>query len=92
MGLATEELHGHLFVSRVSPEGPADKAGIRTGDIVVGVGRDPVTTQEDLYTKVWGLGAAGIDVPLRILQGTEVRELKLRSIDRFQYFREKPTL
>jgi hypothetical protein len=41
---------------------------------------------------VWGLGAAGVDVPLRILQGTEVRELKLRSIDRFQYFREKPTL
>jgi S1-C subfamily serine protease len=92
MGLATEELHGHLFVSRVSPEGPADKAGIKTGDIVVGVGREPVTTQEQLYTKVWGLGAAGIDVPLKILQGTEVRELKLRSIDRFQYFREKPTL
>ena len=40
---------------------------------------------------VWGLGAAGIEVPLRILQGVEVRELKLRSIDRFQYFKEKPT-
>jgi S1-C subfamily serine protease len=91
MGLATEELHGHLFVSRVSPEGPADRAGIKTGDIVVGVGREPVTTQEELYTRVWGLGAAGIDVPLRILQGTEVRELKVRSIDRFQYFKEKPT-
>jgi len=40
--------------------------------------------------KAWGLGAAGIEVLLRILQGVELRELKLRSIDRFRYFGEKP--
>ena len=34
---------------------------------------------------MWGLGAA-----LKILQGVEMRELKVRSIERFQYFREKP--
>ncbi|HTQ74584.1 MAG TPA: S1C family serine protease [Burkholderiales bacterium] len=90
LGLATEELHGHLLVTRVSPDGPADRAGIRNGDIVVGVGKDPVKTHEDLYMKVWGLGAAGVDVPLKVLQGVDMRELKVRSIDRFQYFREKP--
>src|SRR5262252_7485463 len=90
LGLATEEMHGHLLVTRVSPEGPADKAGIRNGDIVIGVGRDPVTSHEELYRKVWGLGAAGVDVPLRVLQGVDMREMKLRSIDRFQYFKEKP--
>jgi serine protease Do len=90
LGLATEELHGHLLVTRVSPEGPADKAGIRNGDIVVGVGADPVKSHEDLYRKIWGLGAAGVEVPLKILQGVDMRELKLRSIDRFQYFKEKP--
>jgi len=90
LGLATEELHGHLLVTRVSPEGPAEKAGIKNGDIVVGVGADPVKTHEDLYRKVWGLGAAGVEVPLKVLQGVDMRELKLRSIDRFQYFKEKP--
>ena len=90
LGLATEELHGHLFVTRVSPEGPADKAGVKNGDIVVGVGADAVKSHEELYRRVWGLGAAGVEVPLKILQGADVRELKLRSIDRFQYFREKP--
>jgi serine protease Do len=91
LGLATEELHGHLLVTRVSPDGPADKAGIRNGDIVVSVGKDPVQSHEDLYQKVWGLGAAGVDVPLKVLQGVDVRDLKVRSIDRFQYFKEKPT-
>jgi serine protease Do len=90
LGLATEEMHGHLLVTRVSPEGPADKAGVRNGDIVVGVAADPVKTQEELYRRVWGLGAAGIEVPLRILQGVDMREFRLRSIDRFQYFKEKP--
>ena len=90
LGLATEELHGHLLVTRVSPEGPADKAGVRNGDIVVGVGADAVKSHEELYRRVWGLGAAGVEVPLKILQGADVRELRLRSIDRFQYFREKP--
>jgi serine protease Do len=90
LGLATEELHGHLLVTRVSPEGPADKAGVRNGDIVVGVAADPVKTHEELYRRVWGLGAAGIEVPLKILQGADVREFRLRSIDRFQYFKEKP--
>jgi len=90
LGLATEEVHGHLMVTRVSPEGPADKAGVKNGDLVIGVGADPVKSQEELYRKVWGLGAAGIDVPLKILQGVEMRELKLHSIDRFQYFKEKP--
>jgi len=90
LGLATEELHGHLVVTRVSPEGPADKAGVRTGDIVVGVGANAVQTQEEFYRKVWGLGAAGIEVPLKIVQGVDLRELALHSIDRFQYFRQRP--
>jgi serine protease Do len=90
LGLATEEAQGRLFVTRVSPEGPADKAGVRSGDIVVGVGGESVKSHEELYRKVWGLGAAGIDVPLKVLQGVDLRELKLHSIDRFQYFREKP--
>ena len=77
-------------MTRVSPEGPADKAGVRNGDIVVGVGADAVKSHEELYRRVWGLGAAGVEVPLKILQGADVRELRLRSMDRFQYFREKP--
>ncbi len=90
LGLATEEVQGRLFVTRVSPDSPADKAGIRPGDIVVAVGADTVKTHEDLYKKMWGIGAAGADVPLKLLQGADVREVRVHSIDRFEYFRAKP--
>jgi S1-C subfamily serine protease len=90
LGMATEELAGRVFVTRISVDSPADKAGIRPSDIVLGVGNAPVRTQADLYRKVWGLGAAGIEVPLKVLQGMEIHDLKVRSIDRTAYFRKKP--
>lgn len=91
LGLATEEVQGHLFVVRVSPDSPAEKAGIKRGDILLGVGSDAVRTHEDFYRRMWSLGTAGVEVPLKVLQGGDTKEIKVRSIDRFQYFRDKPT-
>jgi len=91
LGLNAEEMRGRLFVARVSPEGPAERAGLKSGDIVIGVGADEVTSLAELYRKVWGRGEAGVEVPLRVLQGMHVKEIKVRSIDRLQYFRQKPS-
>jgi serine protease Do len=90
MGINAEEVHGRLFVTRVSPEGPAEKAGLKGGDILLGVGSDEVSSLADFYRKVWALGAAGTSVPLRVLQGMQVRDVTLRSIDRTDYFRTRP--
>lgn len=92
LGMSTEELRGRLFVSRVSPDGPAARAGVQRGDILVGVGGEEVSSLSDFYKKVWSRGPAGIDVPLRVLQGNQVKELNVRSIDRLEYFRARPSL
>jgi S1-C subfamily serine protease len=90
LGLYSEELRGRIFVLRVSPDSPAERAGVKSGDIVLGVGDKEVTTLADFYGKVWARGAAGIDVPLRVLQGMQVKELKIRSADRADYLRARP--
>lgn len=92
LGMATEELQGRLFVTRVSPQAPADLAGIQRGDIIVAVGADAVSTHAELYRKVWSLGAAGTEVPLKVLQGASVKDITVHSIDRMEYFRAKPAL
>jgi S1-C subfamily serine protease len=89
LGMSTEESQGRLFVTRVSPEGPADKAGIRRGDIVLGVGADTVQSLEEFYRKVWAIGPAGAEVSIKVLQGPQLKEIRVRTIDRNQYFREK---
>ena len=91
LGVAADESQGRLFVTRVSPEGPGDQAGIRAGDIILAVGGEGVRTQADFYRKVWSRGGAGADIPLRVLQGVDVRELSVRSIDRVEYFKPRTT-
>ena len=92
LGLNTEEVQGRLLVSRVSPEGPAARAGVRQGDVIVGVAGAPVKTHVELYRKVWSLGAAGVEVPLRLAHGADVRDVRVKSIDRFEYFKSKQAL
>jgi S1-C subfamily serine protease len=91
MGVSTGESQGRLVVSRVSPEGPADLAGLSVGDIILAVGDEGVRTQADFYRKVWSRGGAGTEIPLKLLQGVDVREVRVKSIDRVEYFRARTT-
>jgi len=91
LGMYSEELRGRVFVLRVSPGGPAERAGVKSGDIVLGVGEQDVESLADFYRKVWALGAAGVEVSLRVLQGSSVRNVKIRSADRREYLRSAPS-
>jgi S1-C subfamily serine protease len=58
---------------------------------VLAVGGEEVTTLAEFYRKVWGRGPAGPEVPLKVLQGTRIRDITVRSIDRIEYFRPSKT-
>jgi S1-C subfamily serine protease len=85
LGVRTEELYGRLFVERVISGGPSEKAGIRTGDIILAVNKQSVHGMAEFYRKVWALGKAGVDVPLSILQGIQIRDIVVHSTAHNQY-------
>jgi S1-C subfamily serine protease len=91
LGLTTEESGGKLLVGRVAPGGPAAKAGVQKGDVLIGVDGRPATGLADFYRKVWALGAAGTLIPLDVLQNNEKRRFELKSIDRMDHLRFKST-
>jgi S1-C subfamily serine protease len=89
MGLNAEEGHGRVFVLRVTSGGPAEKAGLQPGDMILSVKGEEVKGLADFYRKVWTLGNAGVEVPLGILRGTKIRDITVKSVDRNQLLRQK---
>ena len=92
LGLSTQEVDGRLHVLRVQSEAPAADAGLKPGDIILSIKGETVKSLEAFYRKLWALGSAGTSVPLKVLQGSEVREINVRSIDRMEYVRTKQAL
>jgi len=91
LGLNTEELRGRLFVSRVTPSGPAERAGIKSGDVIVGVSGEQPKSLADFYRKVWAQGPAGATVALDVLQDSQLRRFEIKSINRLDHLRLKST-
>ena len=87
LGVHADEAHGRVIIIRVTPGGPAEKAGIKAGDIILAVNRIPVKKLSDFFRQVWALGPAGVKVPLSILQKTQVRDISVESEDRYQRLR-----
>jgi S1-C subfamily serine protease len=85
LGIHADEVHGRVFIIRVTPGGPADKAGIKVGDIVLAVDQTPVKGLADFFRQIWSQGPAGVKVTLGILQDTQVRRISVQSADRYQF-------
>jgi len=92
LGVSADEIQGRLLVTRVSPDGPADRAGIQAGDIILAVGDEAVGSQAEFYRKVWDGSRAGDEIALKLLQGAEVKVVKVRSMDRLEYLRPRSTI
>jgi S1-C subfamily serine protease len=91
LGVNTEEIGGRLLVSRVTPDGPADKAGIQRGDIVTGVNGEPVKGLAELYRKIWAKGSAGVTVPLDVIRDDRKRHVEIKSMNRRDHLKLKST-
>lgn len=92
LGMNAEDLEGGmLIVGNVSKDGPASKAGIRRGDVVISVANGRFNGLADFYRKVWSLGGPGVDVPLEVMQRDGIRRLTIKSADRTRYLKTEPT-
>jgi S1-C subfamily serine protease len=92
IGLNSAEEDGRLKVIRVSADGPAEKAGIEPGDIVLAISGKKIEGLPDFYRRLWSAGDPGVEVTLKVLKGAEVVDVKLRTIDRLENIRKKPNI
>jgi serine protease Do len=92
LGVNTDEVHGHLVVSRVTPGGPAEKAGLRRRDVILGInGGDQVKSLADFYQKLWAQGGAGTTIALDVQRETSRMRIDVKSINRLDHLKLKTT-
>jgi S1-C subfamily serine protease len=91
LGMNADETHGRLMVGRVTPGGPADKAGIQRGDVIVGVNGETPTGLPDFYRKVWSKGSAGAVIGLDVRHNNAVEHLDIQSVNRLDYLKLNST-
>jgi S1-C subfamily serine protease len=91
IGVNTREMQGHLVVTRVTRDGPAEKSGLKEGDIILRIGDQAIEGQVDFYRKLWSKGPAGTEIAVSVLQGAQMKDFVIRSMDRAQYVRQRRT-
>jgi S1-C subfamily serine protease len=82
LGMYAQESDGQLVVGGVSDGGPAERAGVRAGDMVIGVGDVRVRQLAEFLRRVWALGEPGVEVPLMLAREGDVLRVVVRSGDR----------
>lgn len=84
LGLTSAEQAGRVQVVRVAPDSPAQGAGLKSGDVVLAIDGNKVSTLEGFYKRLWQRPQPDAEVELTVLQGSDVKTLKLRAVDRMR--------
>lgn len=93
MGVHINEVDGKVRVVRITKNGPAERAGIKPGDHVVGVDGKPVKSMESLFRLVWARGNAAAVIPLDVVTEGKgelrVRRVNIHSQSRYDTYKIK---
>ena len=82
LGLYAGEADGQVVVGGLASGGPADRAGVRQGDLVLQAAGHRVNTLAAFQRAVWQLGPPGTRVPLTLGRDGDLVRVEVESVDR----------
>ena len=86
LGFYPHPFAGHVVVGGVVPGGPADKCGLKEGDIITGVNDKEIRTRPELYQEMWKK-RPGEQISFRILRDDQSFDLQIIGGDRSDRYR-----
>ena len=82
LGLYSTEIDNKVVVIGISSNGPAARAELKAGDVILAIDGERISSQAAFYRKLWSLGNAGVDVPLTVHHEGVTFDVVLASTDR----------
>lgn len=87
LGIYATAMEETLVIVGLADDGPAERANLRTGDVVLAVAGTEVSELPDLFRRIWSLGDAGVEVPLTIYRDGQTLDLRVASGDRNRFLK-----
>jgi S1-C subfamily serine protease len=87
LGVYCIEVEDRLVVAGLAKGGPAQRAGLQTGDLLLSVAGTEVRELAACFRKIWSLGQAGVEVPLLIWREGDTFEVRVNSGDRDRFLK-----
>jgi len=87
LGVYSTEIEDKIVAVGIAPKGPAARAELKTGDVILAVKGENVTTLASFYRKVWSLGQAGVEVPLTLYREGVTFDVRVNSSDRAKFLK-----
>ena len=87
LGLYATEVESRLVVVGIADRGPAKKADLRNGDIVLSVAGKEVRDLASLFRRIWAQGQAGVEVPLTVYRDGETMDVRVKSSERSRFLK-----
>ena len=82
LGIYATEMDGDLVIGGLAPGGPAERAGVKLGDLVLEVGGERVAGLAAMFRRIWSAGPAGSEVTLTLSRRGASSKIQIRSADR----------
>src|SRR5665213_504456 len=87
LGLYSTEIEDKIVAVGIAPKGPAARAELKTGDVILAVKGENVSSLASFYRKVWSLGQAGVEVPLTLYREGVTFDVRVNSSDRAKFLK-----
>jgi S1-C subfamily serine protease len=87
LGVYSTEIEDKVVVVGIAAKGPAARAELKTGDVILAVKGETVSTLAGFYRKVWALGDAGVEVPLTLYREGVTSDVRVNSSDRAKFLK-----
>jgi S1-C subfamily serine protease len=87
LGFYATEVENRLVIVGLADRGPAKRADLRTGDILLAVAGNEVSNLAGLFRNIWSQGQAGVEVPLTVYRDGETMELRVKSGERDRFLK-----
>jgi S1-C subfamily serine protease len=87
LGLYATEVDDRVVIAGVAGRGPAARAKLKQGDVVLAVGGMKISGLAGLFRTVWSLGRAGVEVPMTVYRDGRPLDLTVTSGDRNRFLK-----